>query len=152
LTGHGYVVPRVVGGPVLACTWSSRKWVGRAPDGWELLRIFLGRSGNGEALIEFDDETLLAIAKEEVGNRLGASGPPALGRVQRWPLGMPQYILGHPERATRIEAALAEHAGLELAGNALRGVGVPDVIRSGEDAAARVLGNLRVLRPLEATA
>jgi len=152
LTGHGYVVPRIVGGPVLACTWSSRKWKGRAPEGWELLRVFLGRSGNGEALLEFDDETLLAIAQAEVTSRLGASGAPALGRVQRWPHGMPQYILGHPGRVARIDAALAEHPGLELAGNALRGVGVPDVIRSGEDAAARVLAHLRSREPVPAHA
>lgn len=150
LTGHGYVVPRVVGGPVLACTWSSRKWVGRAPDGWELLRVFLGRSGSGDALLEFDDAILVALAQAEVMTRLGASGAPALGRVQRWPLGMPQYILGHPERIARIEAAVAQHAGLELAGNALRGVGVPDVIRSGEAAAERVLQGMRA-RELEVT-
>ncbi len=151
LTGHGYVAPRVVGGPVLACTWSSRKWSGRAPDGWDLLRIFLGRSGNGEALLEFDDGTLLALAQEEVGTRLGASGSPALGRVQRWPHGMPQYILGHPERVARVEAAFVDHAGLELAGNALRGVGVPDVIRSGEDAAERALRRLRARAQVAAT-
>ncbi len=150
LTGHGYVVPRVMGGPVLACTWSSRKWEGRAPDGWELLRVFLGRSGNGEALLEFDDETLLAIAQAEVATRLGASGAPALSRVQRWPKGMPQYILGHPQRVARIERAVVDHAGLELAGNALRGVGVPDVIRSGEDAAERVLQKLRTWEPIGA--
>ncbi|MFT4041433.1 MAG: protoporphyrinogen oxidase, partial [Thermomicrobiales bacterium] len=138
LTSHGYVVPRVVGGPVLACTWSSRKWGGRAPDGYDLLRVFLGRSGNGEALLEFDDATLLAIAREEVARRLGAEGEPALSRVQRWPRGMPQYVLGHPARVQRIEAGFARHPGLALAGNALRGVGVPDVIRSGEASADQV--------------
>jgi oxygen-dependent protoporphyrinogen oxidase len=148
LTGHGYVVPRVEGGPVLACTWSSRKWEGRAPDGRELLRVFLGRSGNGDALVEFEDEVLVAIAQAEVTTRLGASGAPALSRVQRWPRGMPQYVLGHPERVARIERAVADHAGLELAGNALRGVGVPDVIRSGEDAAERVLQDLRAREPI----
>lgn len=145
LTGHGYVVPRVVGGPVLACTWSSRKWAGRAPQGWELLRVFLGRSGDGEALLEFDDETLLAIAQMEVASRLDVTGEPSLRRVQRWPRGMPQYTLGHPERAARIEAAFAAHPGLALAGNALRGVGVPDVIRSGEQAADQVLAELRAV-------
>jgi oxygen-dependent protoporphyrinogen oxidase len=150
LTGHGYLVPRVEGGPILACTWSSRKWAGRAPDGWELLRIFLGRSGNGEALLEFDDDTLLAIAQSEVATRLGATGAPVLGRVQRWPRGMPQYLLGHPERIARVEAALARHVGLELAGNALRGVGVPDVIRSGEEAAERVLRTLPSHQPVAA--
>ncbi|MCA9877642.1 MAG: protoporphyrinogen oxidase [Thermomicrobiales bacterium] len=143
LTGHGYVVPRVMGGPVLACTWTSRKWAGRAPQGWDLLRVFLGRSGDGEALLEFDDETLLAIAQAEVVSRLGATGEPSLRRVQRWPRGMPQYTLGHPERAARIESGFAAHPGLALAGNALRGVGVPDVIRRGEEAAERVLAELR---------
>jgi oxygen-dependent protoporphyrinogen oxidase len=150
LTGHGYVVPRIVGGPVLACTWTSRKWAGRAPEGWDLLRVFLGRSGNGDALLEFDDDTLLAIAQAEVVTRLQASGSPALAQVQRWPRGMPQYILGHPERAARIEAAVADHPGLEIAGNALRGVGVPDVIRSGEDAANRVVQILRTRLPVAA--
>lgn len=152
LAGHGYVVPRVQGGAILACTWSSRKWAGRAPAGWDLLRVFLGRSGDGEALLAFDDETLIAIAQAEVATRLGASGTPGLSRVQRWPQGMPQYILGHPARVTRIEAAVAAHAGLELAGNALRGVGVPDVIRSGEDAAGRVLQTLRSRERIAATA
>jgi oxygen-dependent protoporphyrinogen oxidase len=101
-------------------------------------------------LLEFDDETLLAIAQSEVETRLGASGSPALGRVQRWPRGMPQYILGHPERIARVEAAVANHAGLELAGNALRGVGVPDVIRSGESAALKVLQKMRATEPMAA--
>jgi oxygen-dependent protoporphyrinogen oxidase len=148
LSGHGYLIPRVEGGPVLACTWTSRKWAGRAPDGFEMLRIFVGRTGDGDALLEFDDATLVALAHSEVTTRLAVSGSPVLGRVQRWPLGMPQYILGHPERIARVEAAVAQHPGLELAGNALRGVGVPDVIRSGEDAAARVLEELRARTPL----
>ena len=58
LPGHGYVVPRIERSPILACTWSSRKWEHRAPEGWELIRVFLGRSGQlqGE-ILNADDDT-----------------------------------------------------------------------------------------------
>ncbi|MBW3632307.1 MAG: protoporphyrinogen oxidase, partial [Chloroflexi bacterium] len=133
LDGHGYVVPRVEGGPILACTWSSRKWAGRAPDGWEVVRVFLGRSGRDEVLAA-DDDTLIALAYREVAERIGVTATATLSRVHRWPLGMPQYVLGHPERITRIEAALRAHPGIYLAGNAYHGVGIPDCIASGERA------------------
>lgn len=134
LDGHGYVVPRVEGGPILACTWSSRKWAGRAPDGHELIRVFVGRSGR-EDVMSLDDDALLVLAREEVSRRLGASAAPMLQRITRWPRGMPQYVLGHPERIERIEGTLRSRPGLFLAGNAYRGVGIPDCIASGERAA-----------------
>ena len=134
LDGHGYVIPRVEGSPILACTWSSRKWAGRAPEGWELIRVFIGRAGQ-EDVLAADDETLVALAVNEVSVRLGATSPAALTRVRRWPRGMPQYLLGHPERVARIGAAYNKHAGLYLAGNAFHGVGLPDCIASGERAA-----------------
>jgi oxygen-dependent protoporphyrinogen oxidase len=139
LDGHGYVVPRVEKGPILACTWSSRKWAGRAPEGWELIRVFVGRSGQEDAL-SLSDDALVALARTELAARLGVQAPPALQRVARWPQGMPQYILGHPERIARIEHAQRSHPGLFLAGNAYRGVGIPDCIASGERAADGAMG------------
>jgi len=139
LASHGYVVPRVAGGAILAGTWSSRKWANRAPEGWELLRVFIGRSGQDGDLMAADDDALIALARTEVRTRLGVEAPPGLSRVQRWPLGMPQYVLGHPERIARIEAAMHNHPGLALAGNAYRGVGIPDCIASGEAAARAIL-------------
>jgi oxygen-dependent protoporphyrinogen oxidase len=139
LDGHGYVIPRIEGGPVLACTWSSRKWAARAPDGWELIRVFIGRSGQDEVL-GADDNTLVALAQQELAARIGVTGSPTFSRVHRWSRGMPQYVLGHPERIARIETALAAHPGIYLAGNGYYGVGLPDCIVSGEragDAAAR---------------
>ncbi len=134
LDGHGYVIPRCEGGPILACTWSSRKWAGRAPDGWEIIRVFIGRSGR-EEILSADDDALIALAHREVAQRIGATTTPTLSRVHRWPLGMPQYVLGHPERIARIEASLLAHPGIYLAGNAYHGVGLPDCIASGERAA-----------------
>ncbi len=134
LDGHGYVIPRVEGRPALACTWTSEKWPGRAPDGFVLLRVFVGRFGREEALTGSDDD-LVDLARAEVRDTLGIVRPPSLDRVRRWPRGMPQYVLGHPERLTRIERRLSALPGLLLAGNAYRGVGLPDCIASGEAAA-----------------
>ncbi len=134
--GYGYVVPRVEVGDVLACTWSSRKWAGRAPDGMELIRVYAGRFGGRDLTEEADDE-LVALAREEVA-LLGVAADPVLTRVHRWRRGMPQYVLGHPDRLERIDAAVAEHLGLAVAGAAYRGVGIPDCIRSGEAAAESV--------------
>jgi oxygen-dependent protoporphyrinogen oxidase len=143
LDGHGYVIPRVAGGPILACTWLSRKWAGRAPDGWELLRLFIGRAGDGnEALQTADDATLIALARQEIAQRLGISAEPSLKRVQRWPRGMPQYVMGHPERVSTIEAAIRRNPGLVLAGSGYYGVGIPDCIASGERAATATLSYL----------
>ena len=142
LDGHGYVIPRAEGSPILACTWSSRKWAGRAPEGWELIRVFIGRAGQ-EDVLAADDETLVALAVDEVSTRLGVTAAALLTRVRRWPRAMPQYLLGHPERVARIEAACSTHAGLYLAGNAFHGVGLPDCIASGERAADAATAFLR---------
>ena len=141
LDAHGYLVPRAEASPILACTWSSEKWAGRAPAGWALLRVFVGRFGQ-EALFCQSDDELLALARAEVGRRLGATGEPGLARVRRWPQGMPQYLVGHGERVARIKAAAGRFPWLALAGNAYRGVGIPDCIASGEAAAEAVLGGL----------
>jgi oxygen-dependent protoporphyrinogen oxidase len=133
LDGYGYVVPRTAGGDVLACTWSSQKWEGRAPDDAVLLRVYAGRFGARDVTADADTE-LVALARGEVAF-LGIDAEPVLTRVHRWPGGMPQYVLGHPERLARIERALQEHPGLALAGAAYRGVGIPDCIQSGELAA-----------------
>ena len=137
LGGYGYVIPRAEGGDVLACTWSSQKWEGRAPEGSALARVYAGRFGRRDLTDETDDE-LVALARSELAP-FDVRAEPTLTRVQRWPLGMPQYVLGHPERVERIEALSAEHSGLALAGAAYRGVGIPDCIASGEAAAESVV-------------
>ncbi len=144
LDGYGYVVPRVEGTDVLACTWTSQKWEDRAPEGSVLVRVYAGRFGRRD-LTEDSDDDLVALARNEV-RRTGVTASPTLTRVQRWPRGMPQYVMGHPDRVERIDAALTGHPGLAVAGAAYRGVGIPDCIRSGEAAAesvARALAGAR---------
>jgi protoporphyrinogen/coproporphyrinogen III oxidase len=140
LDGYGYLVPRSEDSDVLACTWTSSKWEARAPESHVLIRVYAGRFG-GRDVTEDDDDALVGLAREEV-NLLGLRADPALTRVHRWPHGMPQYVLGHPQRLEGIDAALADLPGLALAGAAYRGVGIPDCIRSGEEAAHAVSRSL----------
>lgn len=142
LDGYGYLVPRAERKPILACTWVSSKFPDRAPPGFGLLRYFVGRAGQEEVLAA-DDAALLAIAKIEARDILGAEGEPVLERVQRWLRQMPQYTSGHLQRLETIQRRLQSHPRIALAGSAYRGVGIPDCILSGQMAAERIAFNLR---------
>ena len=139
LDATGYVVPRAEGRPALACTWVSSKFAGRAPAGTALFRLFFGGTRRPE-LVDLPDDALLALARAELGEVLGVSGEPTLVRIVRWRRAMPQYHVGHLARVERIERRVAAVPWLALAGNAYRGVGIPDCIRSGQLAAERVAG------------
>jgi oxygen-dependent protoporphyrinogen oxidase len=86
---------------------------------------------------EFDDGHLLSIAQNEIRETLGINAPPLFHRIFRYPKAMPQYNLGHLERLAAIKTRMATHPGLFLAGAAFRGVGIPDCIASGEEAAEK---------------
>lgn len=135
--GYGYVIPQVEEQDVLACSWMSNKWIGRAPEGYHLARVYVGRFGNPIAE-EASVEELTALAIHELGETLGIDRPPEFARIYRWPRSMPQYVIGHGERIAQIEGRVAEIAGLEVAGAAYHGVGIPDCIAAGEAAAARI--------------
>jgi protoporphyrinogen/coproporphyrinogen III oxidase len=135
LDGYGYVIPRREGRRALACTWTSTKFPHRAPEGYALIRVFIGRAGQD---IPWNESDLLALAKEELNLTLGITTEPLLQRVFLWDKAMPQYNLGHPEILKRIDAALENHPGLALAGNGYRGIGIPDCIHSGELAVKKI--------------
>jgi len=145
LDGYGYIVPRLEGRPILACTWTSTKFPNRAPAGYTLVRAFIGRAGQPDPL-RLSDQELLALVRQELRDVLGVTAAPVLHRIHRWPDAMPQYTLGHLDRLALIDQRLAAHQGLFLAGAAYRGVGIPDCIQSGEEAAASALSPARVER------
>jgi oxygen-dependent protoporphyrinogen oxidase len=147
LDGYGYVIPRREGRKALACTWTSTKFPHRAPEGYALLRVFIGRAGQ-EAEIPWDDAGLLEVAREELNLTLGITTDPLLTRIYRWEKAMPQYNLGHPGRLHRIERFLTAYPGLALAGNAYQGIGIPDCIYSGELAAEKILSALQDKTPM----
>lgn len=133
--GYGYIIPRREGRKALACTWTSTKFPHRAPEGYALMRVFVGRAGQD---IPWTENELLELAKEELDLTLGIKAEPILSRVFMWDKAMPQYNLGHPEILKRVDAELEKHPGLALAGNGYRGIGIPDCIHSGELAVERV--------------
>src|SRR5437588_626616 len=131
-------LPRSAGRSILAGTFSSVKFPGRAPDGQALLRAFFGDALH-HGLLDRDDVALAAAAERDLGDVLDIRARPFLVRVHRHPAAMPQYLVGHQERVSAIAAQASRHAGLALAGAAYGGVGIPDCVRSGEEAAERVL-------------
>ncbi|HVF57278.1 MAG TPA: protoporphyrinogen oxidase [Pyrinomonadaceae bacterium] len=134
LDGFGFVVPFVERRAILACSFSSVKFAGRAPDGHVLLRAFVGGALQPE-MFALDEERILAAVHRDLGELLGIEGPPIFAHVEKWPRSMAQYHLGHLERIERIGARLHAFPTLRLAGNAYAGAGVPDCVRSGETAA-----------------
>jgi protoporphyrinogen/coproporphyrinogen III oxidase len=138
LDGFGFVVPHIERRALLAATFSSLKYPGRAPAELVLVRAFVGGALRPE-LVELDDAELTARVRRELADLLGVQAAPALSHIARWPRAMPQYQVGHLDRVARIGQRLATLPGLQLAGNAYTGVGIPDCIRSGEDAAEALL-------------
>jgi oxygen-dependent protoporphyrinogen oxidase len=139
INGMGAVVPAIERSPILAISFSSHKYAHRAPEGKTLLRVFVGGARRRE-VAELDDGQLVPLVLGEVARLLRIRGEPCFLNVARWPGTMPQYHVGHKELVARIEARAARLPGLALAGNAYHGVGVPDCIHGGEQAAERVLG------------
>ena len=141
LDGYGYVIPRREGGRALACTWTSTKFPHRAPEGYALIRVFVGRARQ-ESDIPWNESGLLKLAREELELTLGIKAEPLVSRVFIWENAMPQYNLGHPEKLAKIDAALEKHPGLALAGNGYRGIGIPDCIHSGEITVEKILKHM----------
>ena len=103
------------------------------------MRVFVGRAGqDGE--LAWDEDSLRAVAQQELRQTLGIRAQPVLSRVFLWEKAMPQYNLGHPARLERIGSAIEALPSLALAGNGYQGIGIPDCIHSGDLAAQRLLG------------
>jgi oxygen-dependent protoporphyrinogen oxidase len=136
--GFGFLVPRSEGKRMLATTFVHNKFPNRAPEGRALLRCFLGGSRD-EPVLQLSDDEIVGMVREELRQILGLAAEPLFTRVYRWKAAMAQYNVGHLERLGRIERLRKQLPGLALAGNGYRGIGVPDCVRSGEEAAAQVL-------------
>lgn len=141
LDAFGLVIPEIEDRDVIAVSFSSRKFPGRAPDGKVVLRTFVGGAMHPEKMQLSDDE-MKEIVRRELAAMLGVSGEPDFQEVVRYENSMPQYYVGHLDRVASIESRVSNLTGLELAGNAYRGVGIPDSIASGEAAAERVIERL----------
>jgi oxygen-dependent protoporphyrinogen oxidase len=143
---------------LLACTFVDRKFPHRVPPNGRLIRAFFGGAA-ADRIARCNNDEIAAIARLELAHILNAgvpiSGPastpapppaltphlPVLSLVRRWPNSLPQYAVGHPARVAELESRLAAHPGLTLLGNALHGVGLPDLIRAARQAARAAAGS-----------
>jgi oxygen-dependent protoporphyrinogen oxidase len=139
--GFGFLVPARERRTLVACTFVGAKFPYRVPESHIVLRCFLGGSG-GESVLEQNDEDLIRTVRAELKQLLGWDSEPRFTRLRRWRRAMAQYEVGHARRIAAIRGMAARHPGLQLAGNAYDGIGVPDCIRTGR-AAARALATSR---------
>ena len=136
--GFGLLVPRSEGKRLLAATFVHNKFPHRAPEDRALLRCFFG-GANAESIWQFNDDKIVSVVREELQQILGLKAEPLFARVYKWNAAMAQYGVGHLERLERIERLRQQLPGLALAGNGYRGIGVPDCVRSGREAARQLL-------------
>ena len=138
--GHGFLIPRVERARMAACTFVGSKFDHRVPAGRILLRCFFGGAGD-DAVLGQSDETVVAMAREELRAILGLTAQPLFTSTSRCPSSMAQYTVGHAARWKEIQARVAAIPGLYLAGNGYTGIGIPDCIRMGRAAAANWVAN-----------
>jgi oxygen-dependent protoporphyrinogen oxidase len=137
LVGHGFLVAGDEPLSFGACTFTSSKWAGRAPDGTILLRAFLPE--RSAALLDATDDAVVTAVHADFARTVGVREAPIVRNVARWHGAMPRYTVGHLDRVAAAEAALAARPEIILVGAAFHGVGVPDCVARGGAAAERVI-------------
>ncbi len=143
LDGMGFVVPEIEGRMLMACSFSSSKFEGRAPEGKVLLRAFVG-GAYGEAALFVSDEEMIGRVMDELGPLLGIRGEPEAAVLSRYGSAMAQYRLGHLDRVREIDEEVGKLPGIAVAGSAYRGVGIPDCAAGAGAAAASLLDYIAV--------
>ena len=138
LNGYGFVVPRIENSDLLAATNTSLKWPQRTPPDKFAVRCYLGGMGR-EGILGLSDQEIIKRVKGELGRMTGLVADPSYVAVNRWDRAMPQYTLGHLARVEAVQRSLAPFQGLHLVGAAYRGVGIPDCIRDGTEAATVIM-------------
>lgn len=142
--GSGFLVPPIEGRLVKAATFLTSKWawLGTAAGSDRVVvRASIGRHGD-EAVLQRDDDDLLAAAASDLAAMTGAVAGPLASRLSRWGGGLPQYLVGHVDRVARIRLAVGPVPGLEVCGAAYDGIGVAACVAGAQDAATRVLAEL----------
>jgi oxygen-dependent protoporphyrinogen oxidase len=141
LNGFGFLVPKRERRRLVACTWVGTKFSHRVPKNRVVLRCFLGGADDPQVLDE-PDETLAVSVREELRDIMGVTEEPSFTHIARWPRSMAQYTVGHRQRVEQIESRVRAIPGLHLAGNAYHGIGIPDCVRMGKQAAEAIAASV----------
>jgi oxygen-dependent protoporphyrinogen oxidase len=139
LDGFGFIVPRAEGRRINASTYSSIKWIYRAPDDKILIRIFVGGGHHEELVLDLDDRGMVNMVLEELDNILGLKADVQFSKVYRWFKGMPKYTVGHLDRISLLDRMLSVHPGLQLIGCSYKGIGIGDCVHEAQIAAEKIL-------------
>jgi len=137
MRGFGFLVPKRERRRLLACTWVGNKFPHRVPETLAVLRCFAG----GDAAMAETDDALVFAMRQEIREIAGVRAEPLFSEVFRWPRSMAQYTVGHAARMAELESRMASLPGLHLAGNGYNGIGVPDCVRMGKQAAEGIANN-----------
>ncbi|MGM9987758.1 MAG: protoporphyrinogen oxidase [Bacillaceae bacterium] len=137
--GTGFVVSRKSEYTFTACTWTNKKWPHTTPEGYALLRCYLGKPGD-ELILDSSDEELVNIALNDLRQVMDINVEPLFSVVTRWKEAMPQYTVGHKERLAAMHEYVNKNLpGIFIAGSSYEGTGLPDCISQGEKAAANII-------------
>jgi oxygen-dependent protoporphyrinogen oxidase len=127
LDAFGFLVPKPERRTIMACTWLGTKWQGRVPDDKAVFRCF-----------STDPDVSREAALADLNHLMDITAEPIFAVNDRWPDSMPQYAVGHTARVAEIDARAAAIPGFSLIGNAFHGIGIPDCVRSAQQAAERI--------------
>ena len=137
-TDRGSSCPRVERTGILAASWLSSKWPGRAPDDRVLMRTFVGGARDPKGFERDGRRAGRAVDRTRCGRSSESPARRLFTRVYRWERASAQHEVGHLGRLARIEEALARQPGLFVTGSGFRGVGIPDCVADGRATAAKV--------------
>jgi oxygen-dependent protoporphyrinogen oxidase len=137
--GFGFLVEEGERSELLACTFVDQKFEGRTGATGRVLRAFFG-GAKADALLTSIDEAIVAKALAELRAVLGDLPQPAQSHVARWPRSLPQYEVGHLQRMDELDHLFKQTPRLRVLGNALRGVGVPDLIAQARECVRTLRG------------
>jgi oxygen-dependent protoporphyrinogen oxidase len=143
LDGSGFVVPQEEGRTITACTWTSSKWLHTAPKGKILLRCYVGRAGSQEWVYLTDQQLLFKVCRD-LEDIMGITAEPIFYEITRNYQSMPQYPVNHIEQLRKLREELTiEKPGIFLCGAGYQGIGIPDCIQQGKNAAEQMMDYLK---------
>jgi oxygen-dependent protoporphyrinogen oxidase len=139
IEGSGFIVSRNSDFRITACTWTHKKWPGTTPDGKALLRTYVGRTDDQEAVNLSDDE-IIQIALKDLNKTMNITQKPDFTIVSRYQNMMPQYNVGHIQMMENVKLSLTQELpGVFLAGGSFEGLGIPGCIDQGMNVVNKIL-------------
>ncbi|MBT2662900.1 protoporphyrinogen oxidase [Bacillus sp. ISL-45] len=142
INGTGFLVSRNSDFRITACTWTHKKWPGTSPDDMALLRCYVGKPDDQEA-VDLSDEEIVELVLRDLNKTMNITAKPLFHVITRWRKAMPQYTVGHLERIAQVKKQLSrELPGVFLAGGSFEGVGIPGCIDQAESAVEKVISHL----------